>query len=118
MPTHESQIARASALVILQEHHPQQLKIQLREATRWMGVSSPTARRYILAGTFPIPTVRFGDLHLVDIRDLAAYLDGPALEPESSQLESEQRLTSPAVTVVPPVKRGRGRPRKIARGAA
>lgn len=113
MPT--SHDRRASALEILQEHYPAQLRIPLRESARWIGIAPTTARNRVTAGTFPIRTVRFGDLQLVDIRDLAGYLD----ESDQPQLQPPQQPPQhPSADEVPPVKRSRGRPRKVARGAA
>lgn len=106
--------ARVSALSILQEQYPQQLRISLADASRWIGIRPGTARNRLCAGTFPVPTVRFGDLRLVDIRDLAEYLDC------SSAGQAPVTITEPTVALVlipepaaPAPRRQRGRPRKV-----
>lgn len=98
---------RLSALSILQKHYPQQLWIPLIEAARWIGIKAGTARNRVCAGTFPVPTRRFGDLRLVDIRDLAEYLDPQVSAPVNTFTELQ-----PTVTLTP-AKRSRGRPRKV-----
>lgn len=101
-----------SALSILQEHYPQRLRIPLNETAGWIGIAPGTARNHVFAGTFPIPIVRYGDLRLVDIRDLAAYLDRAEVP-----TKTPQQLQAPASVEAPePAKRGRGRPRKIVCG--
>lgn len=99
--------ARVPALSILQEQYPQQLRISLVDASRWIGIRPGTARNWLCAGTFPIPTVLSGDRRLVDIRDLGEYLDRSAQTPASIVTESQ---TTPTPN---PTKRGRGRPRKL-----
>lgn len=113
MSSSQTQAVAASALQILLDHYPSQLRIPLREAARWMGIAGGTARNHASAGTFPIPTFRFGDLRLVDIRDLANYLDverspGPKQSPVATEAAPAPTLSSTGQE-----KRGRGRPRKM-----
>lgn len=116
--------ARVSALSILQEQYPQQLRISLSDASRWIGIRPGTARNRLCAGTFPVPTVRFGDLRLVDIRDLAEYLDrsssGDVPVSSGSYIDSRLGISTPAGALastpepgVPAPRRQRGRPRKV-----
>lgn len=115
---------RISALSILQEQYPKQLRISLADASRWIGIRPGTARNRLCAGTFPVQTVRFGDLRLVDIRDLAEYLDGSSSGqvPVSSatHIDFELGVSTPAVALAPTPepavsapRRQRGRPRKV-----
>lgn len=118
MSSSQTQAVAASALQILLDHYPSQLRIPLREAARWMGIAGGTARNHACAGTFPIPTFRFGDLRLVDIRDLANYLDverSPGLKQPPAVPEG---APAPSPSTAGDVRRGRGRPRKIQQGAA
>jgi hypothetical protein len=97
--------SQISSLPILQEAYPRQLLIPLAEAAGWLGISIGTARNWVSAGTLPIPTKKLGDLRQVDIRDLAAYLDG-SFAPQSFTPTSE--LVTELAN-----KRGRGRPKKM-----
>lgn len=101
--------ARVPALSILQKQYPQQLRISFADASRWAGIHLGTARNWLCAGTFPIPTHLSGDRRLVDIRDLAEYLDRSAPAPVSSVTENQ---TKPTVVAQETPRRGRGRPRK------
>ena len=110
MPTNPSIFLlknRVSSLQILQEAYPNQIRIPLVNSASWLGISAGTARNWASAGTFPVPTQKIGDLRQVDIRDLAAYLDG-ALDgaefPAGTTVADDKALT--------PKKRGRGRPPK------
>lgn len=99
---------RITSLQILQEAYPKQLLISFSEAVSWLGVCIGTARNWVSAGTFPIPTQKLGDLRQVDIRDLAAYLDG---SPNSGapQVFVSEVANNPSLKN----RRGRGRPRKV-----
>lgn len=99
---------RVSALQLLQEAYPNQLRIPLVASAPWVGISAGTARNWVSAGTFPVPTMKLGDLRQVDIRDLAAYLDGSA---EDAGQVSARPATDPDPT---PALRRPGRPRKYA----
>lgn len=105
--------ARVSALSILQEQYPQQLRISLADASRWIGIRPGTARNRLCAGTFPVPTVRFGDLRLVDIRDLAEYLDHSSSGQAS--VSNASALAPTPEPAVPAPRRQRGRPRNAER---
>lgn len=100
--------ARVPALSILLEQYPQQLRISLAATSRWIGIKEGTARNWLSAGTFPISTVLSGDRRLVDIRDLAEYLDRRSAQTPVSNVTENQ--TTPTAN---PTKRGRGRPRKL-----
>ena len=100
---------RVSALQLLQEAYPNQLRIPLAASAPWVGISEGTARNWVSAGTFPVPTVKLGDLRQVDIRDLAAYLDGS--EEDAAGQVSASLAIEPDPTPVPAPRRP-GRPRK------
>jgi len=109
MSTAQQLQRRITSLQILQEAYPKQLLISFSEAVSWLGVCIGTARNWVSAGTFPIPTQKLGDLRQVDIRDLADYLDGvlSRSDPQALLFSSENE-DGRAMK-----KRGRGRPKKI-----
>lgn len=51
------------------------LTLSLTEAAPELGMEVATAHNKISAGTFPIPTRKLGKNRVVDIRDLADYID-------------------------------------------
>lgn len=51
------------------------LIITLTEAAAEIGVEVGTAHNQIGAGTFPLPTRKMGKNRVVDVRDLADYVD-------------------------------------------
>lgn len=89
------------------------LAVPMIEMAPLLGFSYQTFRNRLCAGaTTTIPTRRICGKHMVVLTDLAAWLDG--------QTEKRAPATSTAMQVVqlaPPdvVKRGRGRPPKVAR---
>ena len=100
---------RVSALQLLQEAYPNQLRIPLAVSAPWVGISAGTARNWVSAGTFPVPTMKLGDLRQVDIRDLAAYLDGSE-DDAVGQVSASLAIESDPTPVLAP--RRPGRPRK------
>ncbi len=51
------------------------LIITLTEAAAELGMEVGTARNQIGAGSFPLPTRKMGKNRVVDVRDLADYVD-------------------------------------------
>lgn len=51
------------------------LTLTLAEAAPELGIEVATAHNQISAGTFPIPTRKLGKNRVIDIRDLADYVD-------------------------------------------
>ncbi|MGJ9417705.1 pyocin activator PrtN family protein [Massilia sp. CMS3.1] len=51
------------------------LIITLAEAAAELGLEVGTAHNQIGAGTFPLPTRKMGKNRVVDVRDLADYVD-------------------------------------------
>lgn len=95
------------ALELLKEHYPSRMLISLADCAQWIGIAAGTARNYLARGDFPIPTRKFGDLRLVDIRDLAAWLDAGEVKQDEIKID-EVDLSIPR----PAVKRKAGRPPK------
>lgn len=93
-----------SALSILMQAHPGQLRILAIEAGRWLGYAPQSVRNAIFKRNFPLPTKKIGGRNTVDLRDLAAYLDFG---------KSVVEAPAPALPA-----RKRGRPRINERGVA
>ena len=55
-----------------------QLLISFAAAAKIIGMPEQTARNKLSRGQFPIPTILVGARRLVDIRDLADYIDSLA----------------------------------------
>lgn len=53
----------------------QRMTISLEEACSEIGLKASTGANQISAGTFPLPSRKEGGKRVVDIRDLAEYLD-------------------------------------------
>jgi predicted site-specific integrase-resolvase len=51
------------------------LTLTLTEVAPELGMEVGTAHNQISAGTFPIPTRKLGKNRVVDVRDLADYID-------------------------------------------
>jgi predicted site-specific integrase-resolvase len=51
------------------------LIITLKEAAGELGLEVTTAHNQIGAGSFPLPTRKLGKNRVVDVRDLAEYVD-------------------------------------------
>jgi len=51
------------------------LTLTLAEAAPELGMEVGTAHNQISAGTFPIPTRKLGKNRVIDVRDLADYID-------------------------------------------
>jgi hypothetical protein len=71
-----------------------------------IGFKPPTTYGHICHGTFPLPLIKRGNKNVVSIYALATFLGGG--DPFAGV---ESRSADPAPT---PIKRGPGRPRKIA----
>lgn len=66
-------------------------------AAALLGISEQTIRNQISKGTFPLKPVKIGGRSLIRLSDIHAFVANP----------------TPVVASPDPVKRGRGRPRKI-----
>lgn len=53
----------------------QRMTLSLEEACAEIGIKATTGANQISAGTFPMPTRKEGGKRVVDIRDLAEYID-------------------------------------------
>lgn len=53
----------------------QKMTISLEEACAEIGIKASTGANQVSAGNFPIPSRKEGGRRVVDIRDLAEYLD-------------------------------------------
>lgn len=51
------------------------LVITLAEAAAELGLEAATARNQVADGTFPLPSRKQGKNRVVDVRDLAEYID-------------------------------------------
>lgn len=92
-----------NALEILLAAHPGQLRIAAVKAGEWIGYAPKTSRNKILQRTFPLQTIKQCGKVLVDLRELAKFLDDGLPAPDSQGGQ-------PAGEKTPP-RRPRGRPR-------
>ena len=96
-----------NALEILLAAHPGQLRIAAVKAGEWIGYAPKTSRNKILQRTFPLRTIKQCGKVLVDLRDLAKYLDDGLSVPPQGETPTEEKDEKP--------RRPRGRPRTNSR---
>jgi hypothetical protein len=87
------------------------LAVPVIEMAPLLGFSYQTFRNRLCAGVTTIPTRRICGKHMVILTDLAAWLDGQAT---SAASEPAEVAGIKDINAAPAVKRGRGRPRKLA----
>lgn len=93
-----------SALDLLLSRFPGQILLSIADCATVMSIRPRTIYNNIHVGAFPVPTTSYGARRLVDIRDLADYLD-------ATRVAAKNTPDTPVEQ-----KRGRGRPRKVASG--
>ncbi len=99
----------STTLSELNELYPNQILIPVIAAGKLIGYKWPTVRNKVSSGTFPVPIQRESRRVFVKKSDLAAFIDRDLSA--SAPLSIEQ--LAPAKPS-PGIKRGRGRPRKVA----
>jgi hypothetical protein len=92
-----------NALEILLAAHPGQLRIAAVKAGEWIGYAPKTSRNKILQRTFPLQTIKQCGKVLVDLRELAKFLDDGLPAPVSQDSQPAGEKQKP--------RRPRGRPR-------
>jgi excisionase family DNA binding protein len=99
---------------VFQTHQTQnRLLISLQDAAERLGVSYYAVRNWMLDGSLGFPTVKVGSRRLVPVIELEKYV-------QRLTDEALERLPHPPSPTIPdpaPLKRGRGRPRKVEREA-
>ncbi len=86
---------------------PGLFNVPFQPAVRFAGFASQTARNQLLAGTFPLRSVKQGSRRFITVVELTRYLVAQvcgAADPTATDI--------PSATPQSP-RRGRGRPRKI-----
>lgn len=96
------QASAASTLAMLQSLYPGAVLLDTKQVAQAVGLSAKTIRN--LQGKFPIPSLKFGENRRFRLVDVAVAIDAGL------------GMTSPQGA--PEAKRSRGRPRKVAGGAA
>lgn len=77
----------SSSLFLLAAQFDARVLLSLEEACGVMGISIKTGYNWISMGAFPLPIVKRGNRVMIDIRDLAEYLDK---ERESARVEYDK----------------------------
>lgn len=82
-----------------------EVMITLRAACERLGLNHRTVKNWISRGSCPFPTVKIGDLRMVVVADLDEFV---------SDLRRSADLATHHFSAISQIKRGRGRPRKMA----
>lgn len=82
------------------------LLVSLKEGTKRIAMAEKTARNWLTAGKFPIPTHLIGSRRMIRVSDLEAFVAGLG---SNNHLQPVAETTASNVAIQ---KRPRGRPRK------
>lgn len=89
---HTQQHPASTALAILMNAYPNQILIPAVDAGCWLGFAEKTVLNKVSNGTFPVPTRKISSKLLVDIRDLANFIDGDReIEPATPSVQPHRR---------------------------